>query len=872
MRNFKKDRRGVVTVMVTLLLIPAVLLSGTAVDIARIYTARSIMQDANQLAANSVLTQYDALLKDLYGMYGVAKDDPVLGRLVDDYIKAAVFGDDAMPIHDNTLKPFYGADGDNISVTVDKSKSLGEPEVLRHQIEEYMKIRGPVLIVKEIIDQVSGGSPIQEDIDVLEEKSGIDQDIADLCEDYKELYALIQAADNCKQGIGMKGGVGNVAGSLKAIRNKFKDLENCYKEWENETDPNKKHDLEIKYNGIRKHIEALTTEGYGYSTWKPGGFETVGGEQVWKDGEWRSPYPIVGLNSNIEKAKRDAEDFKPTIDAVVAKAQEIDNKQQTLQRRINNFDDKLRRGECSPDITNAMTEPNISVDGEMISQIDLMRRLTATRWQPAADSYKTKAYYYIDETVKKQSLDKVEYPDSNRSPSDRLTRPQLAAISSNPAFDLSESTAAEDSRAAFFAGFTDVTYGMPGGFEKFKDDHTENYAYLEGIKNGITNADVTDMTSDTGESKGNSSNAEDDQEDNIFDIINKAVEVWKTALTNSPEGALYINDSSASEREDLNFLEAVALIAESLKNNIVGAFTDPLGALATAGDYTLVLTYDLAMFSNYTTAKPGGETVRSVTNIEMSPKINYFYQSEWEYLFNEKQSAAANLDAVTQLLLIVRIVCNYITVFSVHEITAIVSAIQGAFAWLPPVGLALGELARAAFVIAESIVDIAVLRSGNVVPLVKTAGEWICKPSGILNVLKKASEGGAETLALFDHGLSYSNYMLLMFIGQAVFMSGTVDNAANTLAKRTGDLIKWNVNSCIFGIGEKAQNERPGAMSDAQGKANYFKLEERYTTFTLTTTSEMRMMFLSMPFAQKGINGVVPPKTLQLKVSDQRGY
>jgi hypothetical protein len=278
------------------------------------------------------------------------------------------------------------------------------------------------------------------------------------------------------------------------------------------------------------------------------------------------------------------------------------------------------------------------------------------------------------------------------------------------------------------------------------------------------------------------------------------------------------------------------------------------------------------MFSNYTTAKPGGETARSVTNIEISPKINYFYQSEWEYLYNGEQSADTNLNAVTQLLLVVRIVCNYITVFSVHEVTAIVSAIQGAFALLPPVGLVLGELARAAFVVAESIVDIAVLRSGNVVPLVKTSGEWICKPSGILTVLQKAAAGGTDTLALFDHGLSYSNYMLLMFIGQALLMSGTIDAATDLLAKRTGDLIEWNVNCYIFDIGEKARDERPGAISAAAGNSGYFRLSDHYTTFSLTTSAEMRMMFLSMPFAQKGINGVIPPKTLQLTVSDRRGY
>ena len=93
MRKCFKDTKGAVTVFVTLLLIPAILISGSAVDLSRILTARSVMQDANQLASNSVLTQYNALLQDLYGLFGVAEDDPILGDLLDDYIKVAVFGE-----------------------------------------------------------------------------------------------------------------------------------------------------------------------------------------------------------------------------------------------------------------------------------------------------------------------------------------------------------------------------------------------------------------------------------------------------------------------------------------------------------------------------------------------------------------------------------------------------------------------------------------------------------------------------------------------------------------------------------------------------------------------------------------------------------
>lgn len=92
MKKFLRDCRGAVTVFVTLLLIPATLICGTGVDIARLFAARSVVQDANQLAANSVLASYDAMLQDLYGLFGVMKDDPTLAGMIDDYIQVSVFG------------------------------------------------------------------------------------------------------------------------------------------------------------------------------------------------------------------------------------------------------------------------------------------------------------------------------------------------------------------------------------------------------------------------------------------------------------------------------------------------------------------------------------------------------------------------------------------------------------------------------------------------------------------------------------------------------------------------------------------------------------------------------------------------------------
>ncbi|MDR0491769.1 MAG: DUF5702 domain-containing protein, partial [Oscillospiraceae bacterium] len=363
----------------------------------------------------------------------------------------------------------------------------------------------------------------------------------------------------------------------------------------------------------------------------------------------------------------------------------------------------------------------------------------------------------------------------------------------------------------------------------------------------------------------------------------KLIDSIDTGLTNNPLGAKSIEDPDTPDPEKLGILEILDMIANSLGSSVVNVVSDPLGSAAEAGNYLLLLTYCTSMFSNYTTTRPEsiGKSLdeldeksftKSITGVPISPKVNYFYQSEWEYLYNGNSSASANLSSVTKLLFVIRLVCNYITVFSVSEVSNIVTAIRTAFSWCPPAGLLLSELARAAFAAAETVVDIAALRSGHKVPLLKkaSANEWTCSPSGLINAISKAAadtagEGGGNTKD--EKGLSYSNYLLIFFIVKSIVYVGHEDNAATELALRCGNLIEWNVINYKEGV-----NADESKMTDALAKEDRFKLSNMKTDFSISSAVDMRMLFLSMPLAQKGINGVVPPKTIPIVVTDYRGY
>ena len=82
------------------------------------------------------------------------------------------------------------------------------------------------------------------------------------------------------------------------------------------------------------------------------------------------------------------------------------------------------------------------------------------------------------------------------------------------------------------------------------------------------------------------------------------------------------------------------------------------------------------------------------------------------------------------------------------------------------------------------------------------------------------------------------------------------------------------------GESQSMRNDRLGllaglysaARESAMAAAERVDLQKAVTDFSVTTTVDLKMLFLSMPVAQKGVNGVVPPGTKELVVTDYRGY
>ena len=909
MRKFFRDTKGAVTVFVTLLLIPAMLVSGTAVDLVRMHTAKSIIQDANQLALNSVLTQYNALLYDLYGIMGVAQDDPILGALLDEYIRVAVFGEAWQDRTLGTLQVFYGADLSMEEPLFPEGKNLRNEDVLRRQIEEYMKFRGPVVLVMEFIEALTDNK-LKEDAQILEDKLEIDSAIANLHDKYKKLYEVITKADKSDQvDGGMAGGtVGTVSSGLKNINGQFTSLQSCYLAWKRAEAAISKADeaaavaaeeaaqaeteeeaaaAEAALEAAQAAAEAAATDMANQEARYPVILSniksyTVGGKTYtdWNGNRWTGGGNPQGLNKTIENTIIYAEDWKPVFDVVVTIAKEIDALKGDLGQKVDLLEEKINSGGCSDEVRLIFTAEY----GDPPKTI-LQRYRDILKWdaEPMAATYQSRGYWYIDD-VMKPLLESVRFRNRNNESAPSLSREELANVPSDARFSFASAASGPGNPVEYYAGFADesVTYKMPPGFQKFAELSDRHKAFFDELSAMMKQPDTPPVKLYEGQEEGKGRNSEEKQRDMIgglLELVNSASD----GLSNNPIGARYLSDDDTPEAGKLNVLEIGPMLAQALASPVLGVIQDPLGQVAKFGDYMLLLTYSTSTFSNYATTKPDSvgktradiqeiEFPSSITGAPISPEVNYFFQSEWEYLYNGSENAAINLSAVTRLLFMLRLVCNYIQVFSVPEVTAIVSSIQAAFSWAPPLSIILGEMARAAFAAAETMVDVAALRAGHKLPLFKNvATEWVCTPRGLANAL--TSLASAETVDggryQNEKGLTYSQYMLFLFVTKAAVYIGSDGTAANELAKRTGNLIEWNVIN--FKNGCMADEAK---MADALGAADRFRLVDMKTDFSITTTVDMRMLFLSMVFAQnyadsRGL-GIAP--SIQVSMTDYRGY
>lgn len=874
---------GAVTVLVTLLLIPAVLITGTGVDLARIYTSRSVLQDADQLALNSVLADYNALLQDLYGLFGVTLEDEELKNLVNKYVEKAIFAKDSSVTGNNLLRLFYGTDAQT-EIKTGEGQDLGNIDQLRRQIEEYSKIRAPIILANEVIDRLKSFSKVNADADIIEDKIDIEEKIEDIDKYYEKIFQTLEYLDGSKEVGGQNQYEGykaledaaliTINGVLINLESNFHEMLRIRKAYESaleeeEPDEEKIDDLEAHFEALKDNCIALLYGGAYGENWDD------------EEREW-------GYTDSVKGLQTIAKDFADELEKYISKGQlfaaktetlenlkdhceKADKEKKELKEMIDALREKLETSDCHDEL-----KESLSGEGGLLDTYEELVKYDLTGM--------AEKMYEVDEAHISALVDRLrafgdEVCYATSSPQTTLyTLDSLRDVIKGMDIDITITNRERAEKGLEplpddLAAFGDGATSSPKAIEPYSE-------YLTWLQCGeeFSNPDYKEFLETLKKLYSGTNSADKKKAKKSVTNLFEAAQDFYSGLIVEPKGAWLLVGASGGGSSSSNLGEGSDWSAEGnatseLKNALGSSFLDKLGGLLdSVANKALLFTYTTEMFSCYTT-KSGDE---NMAGIPMSTDVNYFFQSELEYVYNgDLTNAINNHNAVGSMILIIRLVMNYLISFSIGPVNDVVSAIRNALAGLGPIALAVSELARLAMAIGESFVDLSLLRNGHKVAFLKDDDSWKLQLGTILDVSvgslmsslqsgaqssdDTGSSGSSDDPLEDDNGLSYFDYLRIFLL----FVEGDV------MADRVRCLIELNMTNKINNLGTIEERERrESAMADAER----FLLSSARTGFVLTVSADMDMLFLSMPFAQEGLNGVIPPKTFPISAEGYRGY
>lgn len=194
MLRFCEKNKGAISVFLTLILLPTLLLGGLTTDAARIYASKVVISDAGEMAMNAALAQYDEKLLDEYGLFMMSKEPSAMNEDLEKYFNASLNGsgitgaEDYQKILDLVTEEFK-------TINLEASK-IYKTEVEKQQIIEYMKYRAPVCLTEAFFDKLEVLKQTKQITKAMEAQMDFAEDMEECqstMEDTKEKLDILDA-------------------------------------------------------------------------------------------------------------------------------------------------------------------------------------------------------------------------------------------------------------------------------------------------------------------------------------------------------------------------------------------------------------------------------------------------------------------------------------------------------------------------------------------------------------------------------------------------------------------------------------------------------------------------------------------------------
>lgn len=212
--RIRKNINGAISIFLVLIMVPMFTFAGTIVDLSRVNSANVVLSGASDLTMNAALSDYNEILKDVYGIFAMSATEDDLTNNLERYFNNSLSNISDLDTTDSYTRDYINsltswlstagsegsADFDTLinltNATCDVSYVGGSEvyhsNILKRQILEYMKYRGVVAVSQELINKFSGFSGFDKQSKAIKAKMNYEKElekVGDSCQTaYNELY------------------------------------------------------------------------------------------------------------------------------------------------------------------------------------------------------------------------------------------------------------------------------------------------------------------------------------------------------------------------------------------------------------------------------------------------------------------------------------------------------------------------------------------------------------------------------------------------------------------------------------------------------------------------------------------------------------
>ncbi len=211
MMKFMRKTGGYISIFLCIILLPMVIYSAMIIDASRLQASKTQLQIAGDLVMNAAMSEYDKILQDMYGLFANAEsaDDlkPALNKYFNETI-SGITGDENNQETSQFVEGLTDSIFQESSTSQDVSNylymklndftydpieesSLANPLILKSQIIDYMKYKGPVSIASNLMTKIGILKDSSNQANAVQKKIEYTQKLEELNDPMKDLWEAI---------------------------------------------------------------------------------------------------------------------------------------------------------------------------------------------------------------------------------------------------------------------------------------------------------------------------------------------------------------------------------------------------------------------------------------------------------------------------------------------------------------------------------------------------------------------------------------------------------------------------------------------------------------------------------------------------------